>query len=198
MADKTDETKRLREFYNVALTDNCWSPDIGFLSAKFDWVPLFVHGQLKKGLSKHHYIDDCPYEGIGYTFRPDFVMYRTKSNQPVILHGKDSPHTTGHIYGEIFLVNPERLAELDKYFENTLFVRREEIPIRWWKPSDKSLKEKKNYLSKCFAYVSNPKEFKGVIDAGHAKMMPLNISRKTQQPYFVFSQAEDQNNQRRM
>ncbi len=119
--------------------------------AKQDYHYLFVYDGKKQGFKRHKELLGYPCVGVGYT-KAHFTMYNEVTSSgnyqsPIILMGGVSSERAP-IYGEIYKVHPEKIAELDWYESCGPVCQRIKTPIE--AIVDKSGTEKQLY---CYFYI---------------------------------------------
>ncbi|WP_428774954.1 gamma-glutamylcyclotransferase family protein [Vibrio sp.] len=80
---------------------------------------VFVYGTLRQGESNHHYMQSAQLLGLHET-QPEYALYDL-GPYPAVIEGHHA------IQGEVYLVDSETLAELDKLEDVPVEYRRELI-----------------------------------------------------------------------
>ncbi|MBW3697449.1 gamma-glutamylcyclotransferase [Vibrio sp. T187] len=80
---------------------------------------VFVYGTLRCGESNHHYLSDSELLG-SFQSEPHFSLFDLGA-YPAVVEGKKS------VLGEVYLINDDVLAELDKLEDVPVEYRREQI-----------------------------------------------------------------------
>jgi gamma-glutamylcyclotransferase (GGCT)/AIG2-like uncharacterized protein YtfP len=145
MRRKNDNTP---DFYDLKLRQNHF---------------VFVYGTLKKGDRNAFLLDGCPYIGEGYIAVKGFNMKLNPFGHfPIIFDskGKDAEH----IWGEVYVVDARKIAELDRLENNGAMYKRQPLWV-WLEDQRVSSKDKtKNNLKpaeRCWVYVGNPMFWQG-------------------------------------
>lgn len=104
-------------------------PDYPQLSQKTGHY-VFVYDGLKSGFARSKNLIGHPTLAVGYT-KASLVLYKTDHVVPqglalVVTDKVDS----APVYGEVYLVPPETIRELDWLYANTLQTRRLRVPIQ--------------------------------------------------------------------
>ena len=135
-------SKRLTgKSYAECETDLCQSlikrvtdqtPD--FIERKSEhFIPVLVYGTLRSGGYFHDTLEGCPYLGDAYTTTPAFVLYDTGSF-PVAFHiGNASDKrikNRGKLFGEVYVVDPLTLLQLDRIESNGRMYSRKRITVK--------------------------------------------------------------------
>lgn len=116
---------------NCDLTDqlferkNRWTPD--YLKLKLEkYIPVFVYGTLKAGMPRHGVLEETVALGDGYTSTAGYQMVKsTRGDFPVVL-GQNTVGVLGQrILGEVYLVSPKHMLNLDKIEDNNTMYKRE-------------------------------------------------------------------------
>lgn len=95
---------------------------------------LFVYNGLKQGFKYHEEISKFPCVGVGHT-NQDFRMYYYKDGNlsyPIITYNdlqKGTKYDNAVIYGEIYKVSPEYIAECDWRESNRVLCFRAKLPV---------------------------------------------------------------------
>jgi gamma-glutamylcyclotransferase (GGCT)/AIG2-like uncharacterized protein YtfP len=124
--------KPAEEFVQETLDNNYYTDDLAALYAK-RWHPLFVYGTLKQGFSRNSLLNNSVYVGPGYTRGTGWAMYSTiqKHPYPIVLPvtktlapmGEELP-TAGGVHGEVYLVSPKTMVNLDFIESNGIQYQR--------------------------------------------------------------------------
>lgn len=93
-----------------------------------DWIPIFVYGTLKAGGRLHRVLENAFWLGDGITAGHDFNMYDT-GGFPVVRPVHASHEMGGKIFGELYMVDPVTLLELDRIEGNGEMYERRQIWI---------------------------------------------------------------------
>ncbi|CAM4295237.1 gamma-glutamylcyclotransferase [Vibrio agarivorans] len=80
---------------------------------------VFVYGTLRKGESNHHYLEQCDCLGTCETL-PEYTLFDLGA-YPAVIAGHSS------ILGEVYWVNDDTLAQLDRLEDVPVEYRRETI-----------------------------------------------------------------------
>lgn len=88
---------------------------------------VFVYGTLKKGFGNHTVLGTNPiYLGKARTQDMGWIMYDTGSF-PVVMKTGDVGH---YIYGEVYMVPPKQMLQLDGLESNGSMYQRERVKLR--------------------------------------------------------------------
>lgn len=124
--------KVFRKKLHTTLDDNYYTDDQCVLN-RHEYVPLFVYGTLKKGYPLAAHLEHSKFMGMAHTLKDNFVMYKTNNplriNFPVILHN-NNPEERGRISGEMYMVRPWTISQLDFIEQNGLSYHRDYVPIQ--------------------------------------------------------------------
>lgn len=110
----------------LLLRDNDHTPD--WLDLKLEtYIPIFVYGTLKKGGILHKHIAGFPSLGAGFTVSSTFIMRDVEGKFPSVVDGDPKNKTfSGRVVGEVFMVSPITILELDTAESNgEMFHRRQ-------------------------------------------------------------------------
>jgi len=107
---------------------------------------LFVYGTLKRGCRAFHFLKDEQFFSEGYTVRKyGFVSF---GDFPAVVKNL---RPCFHVKGEIFLIDGNKLSEIDEY---------ENCPYFYLRESEKVVLLGTNTTIECFIYVLNTKNVK--------------------------------------
>lgn len=164
--------------------------EVLFLNNNYTVVPVFLYGTERQGMSDSDVLEAYPRVGMGLTLNPQFVMYKTREGDPVVLYDPVSLEAS-RVYGHIYLVPPEKLLKLDARFTNGCLFHRRTHPVRYWPTGDNSKKEKKILVSEVYVYIGDGfywREKNKQKELGAAQ-----IFRPTDKPaYYIYTALDDQ------
>lgn len=108
------------------------TPD--FIERKSEhFIPVLVYGTLKSGGYFHETLEGCPFLGDAFTTVPAFVLYENTSF-PVAFHiGNASDPRLKHrgkLFGEVYVVDPLTLLQLDRIESNGKMYSRKKITVK--------------------------------------------------------------------
>ena len=131
------------------------TPD--FIDRKLDrHIPVFVYGTLKKGLSNHYLLEGAPYLGSAITDTARFYMRETEHFPIVFEANGQKKVSAGKIFGEVYVVDPKRLLQLDRLEGNGYMYQRELV---WTKLLDQDRSTALLPHIKTWMYVGVPSYF---------------------------------------
>lgn len=182
----------LPQFARTCVESNSATPDLLYLQAKYDYVPVFIYGTEQFNYSEHDALEHHPRIGLGFTTADDYLLYETKDHYPVAIT-KPETTATAVLRGELFLVTPEIVKNLDLRYTNNIFFVRRERHIVWHKPEEKDRKEKTWFVSRAYVYHGIVSSWQCKIDENEMWRMPL-LSAKDGKNYYHFRNADDQPN----
>lgn len=108
------------------------TPD--FIDRKLEHdIPVFVYGTLKTGGFFHDLLEGASFLGDGYTLQNKFYMSETESFPVVFELGsinQKNAKLQGKIFGEVYVIDPKRLLELDRLEANGFMYRRKTTYIK--------------------------------------------------------------------
>jgi gamma-glutamylcyclotransferase (GGCT)/AIG2-like uncharacterized protein YtfP len=135
--------------------DNVRTPD--FLDLKLqDHHFLFVYGTLMMGERLSAYLDGCPFLGDARTSVKNFNMSISKVGSfPIIFSARtiSEKATSSHVCGEVYVVDPKTLAEIDVLESNGKMYEREKVWV--W------MEDHLRPAEQCWVYVGNPNYWQG-------------------------------------
>lgn len=102
-----------------------------------DWIPVFVYGSLKSGGWLHSVLQDSFWLGDGLTATKEYNMYDSGNNFPVVRDVHKDHEMAGRVVGEIYMVDPVTLLELDRIESNNYMYYRKQV----WVWAQDQLKE---------------------------------------------------------
>lgn len=89
-----------------------------------DWIPVFVYGSLKSGGWLHNILKDSFWLGDATTALKEFAMWDSGSGFPVVRDVHKDHEAAGRIVGELYMVDPVTLLELDRVEGNNYMYSR--------------------------------------------------------------------------
>ncbi len=155
-----DESMNIHILQELGERDNLRTPDYLDLKEEINHY-LFVYGTLKSDGRLSAYLDDCPFLGAATTALGNFQMEISKAGKfPIIMETKH-PRDGNQVWGEVYVVTPMTILELDEVEGNgEMYVRRQ----RWcWLEDQKALLEKPGVkpAERCWVYEGNPTYWQG-------------------------------------
>ncbi len=94
---------------------------------------VFVYGTLRSGFGNHHYVAKSAFCGPAATRHPNYVM--TTNGIPFVCEAAPDDPDAARIYGEIYEVDDETLAALDRLEGHPRWYRREIRKFVLWQPT---------------------------------------------------------------
>lgn len=129
---------------------NSFTPDFLELKLK-DRIPVFTYGTLRVGQKRFSTLEDQVYLGEAYSATQNYEMVNSEMDFPVALNSEFQSVKGASIFGEVFLVKPEIILELDLIESNGEMYKREE---RWFYLLDQQTKKRNIRPSmKCWVYM---------------------------------------------
>jgi len=122
---------------------------------RFKNIPVFVYGSLKKDGFFHDAIDKCAYLGRAVTAEASYEMRASKGDYPVVLKSKDNKDR-GRISGEVYIVNPLLMLELDRIEGNNFMYTRQKLFVRLLDQTIYKDTKKENPFIEAWVYIGNP------------------------------------------
>lgn len=122
-------------------------------------IPIFVYGTLKTaGPHNQTFLSTCSTLGEAFTSTTDWIMRDVGGNFPAVTKvvAKEQQHLGARIYGEVWVVTPEQILELDLLQQNGLKFERQ---VHWVQLVDQSFPTKNGSMMpslKCFMYLAKP------------------------------------------
>lgn len=174
--------------FELMKRNNPKTPD--FLSLKMRNSNLvFVYGTLKCGGRLHGALNNCPSLGDGRTVTTLFRMYDTGSFPVVLRTGKED-QKAAPVFGEIYVVDPVTMLDLDEIEGNNYLYKREEIFVFAYDQSVPS-KEGRGMIRpgvKCWTYVGMPVYWENV-----SSMLPVHTKYNDGKPYYDYDLTKSPN-----
>lgn len=181
----------LKKLVDSYLADNYHSPDIPTLTRKSAWEPVFVYGTEKYKFSHSEVMQDMPRVGLAYTTAPTFAMYNTKDHEPVALRRPIEPYAA-RISGEIYLVTPEVLFELDSVKENTVYFNRIRMMFNFHSVEQRDAKLKTPRMASAWIYIGVDEMFNYAIKDGNVRLMEAYRSNaENSRLYYAWTKKDD-------
>ncbi len=175
---------------------NSW-PDMLELHASNWYVPLFVYASEQREMSEHFRLKRAQslYQGRGVTIERGFIMSKDKKWASPLVFNQPKAPTAAHIFGEVYLVEPEIIYELDSFYERGQFTRRHRRSVSYVDPSDT---RKRRFISSCFIYTHIYDMFKEKVKNGDYELMRSIIDFDTNVPMFRWFASDDRPNMERL
>lgn len=142
--------RELNERYNETTPD--------YLERKLEGqIPVFVYGSLREGFHNHGVIQGSPYIGEAVTSIEKYEMREPSHGgfPLVFLRGIRDPKTnasSGKVRGEVYVVDPRTLLELDRLENNGKMYTRS---LQYVYLKDQNLGGKGKPIKKVWMYLSN-------------------------------------------
>lgn len=178
-----------REIIQNGLLSTMDTADFTFLQNQFWYVPVFMYGAEKKGFAEQRVMRGQDPIGRGHT-RDGYFSMQLFNKEPVVFCETKNPDT-GRLYGELYLVTPSHLAELDQRYMVGTYGRRFLRLVRWYDYEKKDQKEKTFYTSRVYMYTAYAPEWinkrKDMVPARR-----FQSSADASVMYYTFTQADDQ------
>lgn len=143
------------------------TPD--FLELKSDHhIPVFVYGSLKSGHRNHEMLSGCQFLGRGRTVATDLDLRAPSHNAFPIAFRKSIMKTPkevlGRVSGEIWVVDPKKMLEMDTFENNRTMYNREKV---WVVCRDQEIKGSTNKQARptiqAWMYIGVPDYWEGQV-----------------------------------
>lgn len=186
----------LKSAVQEMVADNCYSPDMADLQSQYQFVPLFVFGNEKLGFSEHFRLRDWPRVGVGVTHDRTFLMFRNNQwHEPIVLN-RPAAATARSIAGEVYLVTPEIIFDLDAVMERGAYFKRWRRKIDHYDPSDQ---KKKWFQVDAFMYMGVSDYWNDQIKAGDLPLLTTSTAMHlNNSSVFLWMMNDDAPNQERI
>lgn len=106
----------LEQELSLLRRENKYSPDMSWMTWKYARLPVFIYGTAKVGMSDHALMKKFPMLGSAHTVTETYSMYISKENEAVVFYEPNSSYSKGRVYGEIFIVPPVVVLNLDNFY----------------------------------------------------------------------------------
>lgn len=128
-----------------------YSPDFRDFTYE-NYIPVFLYNYLQTGNAENmSVLENSPFLGVGKTIHSGFVMKNTVF--PVVFEDRNKTSSVnGHIHGEVYLVTPEVLLNIDYVLKNTKLTERKKIQIICMDQKIKTKKDTFNATLPCWTY----------------------------------------------
>lgn len=182
----------LKNFMQSRVDDGYYTQDTPTLYRRA-WHPIFVYGTLREGFSRGIYLEDCPKVGTGFTRGSQFRMYNLLAshragskapNYPVILP-EVTPEHAGKIYGEVYLVSPDTLKNLDFIESNGIQYKRS---FRVIELNTRQNNGEVPTLLTCWVYAGSPAAWNACKNNG--SLVPLPHHMRDDSKYYVYKKTD--------
>lgn len=112
------------------LEENFHTPDMQDINSNEEHY-LFVYGNLKSQQLRHCYLEDENYVGKAYTKYATYgiLNYNHGRNKVPYAYSKGLEKAPAFIFGELYVISPQKLAYLDFIESNRLLAKRECIHV---------------------------------------------------------------------
>lgn len=128
---------------------------------------IFVYNNLKAGFPNHHILDraGAKFVAMGVTHHLYTLFYqpdRKDERFPILLMPKYAPEHQGHVVGQVWMVYPETIIELDRLqWNRDLFIRSDMNIQLVSKPKNKSFQQYATIF--CQTYFGAPDQWEGLV-----------------------------------
>lgn len=174
-----------KEWVQSRIDEGYYTPDSAKIFRK-PWHPVFVYGTLRSGFYRHSLVKHLPKVGTGFTKGKVWKMFRTKPNNagsyPIVLPTTDT-NEQGALYGEIYLVPPKLLRELDFVESNGIQYSRVQRAVDVIGPTPTVLN--------CWFYMGNTEAWGSEVKKG--TILPIDKLTRKNDPqfhYYVFRKSD--------
>jgi gamma-glutamylcyclotransferase (GGCT)/AIG2-like uncharacterized protein YtfP len=161
---------KFKEALKIALYESRHTPDINYIESKRGHL-LFVYGTLKKGMSRHWMLEQykARFVATATTFMRYSLYYSPKLGFPVMMPGLVKT-PAGNVCGQLYIVPPKVILELDEIEKNTVLYNRMRINTQLLtKPMDNQFQQYATTYA--FAYVGWQKEWLPLVNDN--RLLPL-------------------------
>jgi gamma-glutamylcyclotransferase (GGCT)/AIG2-like uncharacterized protein YtfP len=185
----------LNTFLQRCLYSNVFSPDAVELTSGSSYVPVFVYGCEKAGMSEHEILHGAKRKGRGWMINPQYKMYwyqsqPTARREPVILKRPNDP-TAARIQGELYVVKPDILFELDRLYENTLYFQRANKTIQYYLEEDRDKTDRKTFIADAWVFEGKSAQWQDRWLKGELNEVSIIDADK---PYYIWRSVNDRHN----
>lgn len=139
----------------IAKRKNETTPD--YLKLKLQkHYPVFVYGNLKSGGLYSALLKDSPFLGEGITNNISYQMsyFEGLFNQPILKRIVPSSINAARVMGEVYVVTPEQILEIDAALEHTQMFVRENAFVKLRDQTYMTKEGEKNPTIKCIVYLA--------------------------------------------
>lgn len=147
---------RVKAFLDILKTRSTYTPDAIKMRLK-DNILLFAYDSMKQGGFNNFYTRTCKYLGLGRTASNYLTLKKTNRNDVVAFNIDTKKEKGGFILGEVYVITPNMLFELDESKNNGLTYLRQEKHILLLDQSYEGKDEKKHPYVSCVIYIGNRK-----------------------------------------
>jgi gamma-glutamylcyclotransferase (GGCT)/AIG2-like uncharacterized protein YtfP len=125
------EIDEFRRELQSKLDEKYFTDDMPYIG-RYASVPVFVYGTLKRNFPLHRFLATSPCLGMAHTMDRNYVMFETATGKyPIVMDASDSPDVAGAIVGEVYMVRPDILAEIDFLESQGHFYHRRLINVKF-------------------------------------------------------------------
>jgi gamma-glutamylcyclotransferase (GGCT)/AIG2-like uncharacterized protein YtfP len=189
------EARETAQLIQDGLLHTIGTADMAFMNQYYWYVPVFLYGTEKQGFSEHRSVmGGRDPVGRGLTVDRYYVM-KTYKNEPLVFAEPQNPNA-GKVFGEIFMVTPSELAELDNRYMNGSYGRRSSRIVSWWPTSTKDQKNKPVETNRVLCYTAYAPAWEER-KIGITPLPCVSSDKDGGYRYYVYTRAEDNNTPRR-
>lgn len=173
--------------------ENAFSKDVVELQTKWDFVPLFVYGNHKANFSSEVWLKGTPVLGHGITQDQNYTLFLNKEYPEPLAMKLPGAATAKHLYGEVRLVTPHHIFDLDAQFEPGVFTKREKVWVVFANAHDRVFK-----LAECWVYLYIHDMFREKIIQGDINLMRPFVEQMNQKVAYMWLLSDDKPNRDRL
>jgi len=118
------------KWLNKCLEDNYNTPDMPDVLSDEEHY-LFVYGDMKSNMSHHYYLEDENFLGRAYTTYATYgiLNYTGRKTPTPVAYNVKMETSPAFLFGELYMVDSEKLYQIDFLESNNVLVKRERIHV---------------------------------------------------------------------
>lgn len=182
-------TRNIDAVVREMLAENKYTHDMLLLNKNFSYVPVFVYGTQQHRFSENDLLRGMPRIGMGMTVSDDFTMY-TCDGEPVVFEEPKNPKK-GRVYGEVFVVPPVVVADLDRRMCRGYHFHRTWRKIVFWEVASVLKPHPKTFEADAMMYHANEPVWAEAINSGKADLKSRSTLKDANGPFYRYLAAED-------
>jgi hypothetical protein len=102
---------------------------------QFECHPVFIYGQEQKGMTQHKLLRNSPRVGVGMTSTGCFTLNVSKEYGYPVAIAEDEADVSAKLFGEVYLMSPDDIMELDRHYQTGINFRRLRRGIHHYDPA---------------------------------------------------------------
>lgn len=180
------DTKAVSERLKVVQRQMVYTHDVPIIE-RYNGHLVFVYGTLKDGFSKHYLLKQAgaQFVSVASSQRPYSLFKHTQATDPYpILLPQYRTHPVGSVIGQLYMVKPSTIYELDRFEQNQTLFRRLKLHLQILTKPHNSMQIYSTLYA--WTYMGIPEVWRDMIDIGTlAPVKPCQIYKDNTGPNFI-------------